>query len=317
MKKVLIAIIFNIISFNCLQAQDVTAGREIDTNDVLIGDWINVSLYVKSKPPVDVVWPAIPDSLGELEVISRSKIDTQMVEGSRILKGVITVTAFDSGRYEFPQVTFMYKREGFDELFSASTDPIDLNFTAVKVDTTKPIRDIKGPMEVEFSILDYLWEIIIAFAVIGLGVFLWFFFKNRKKEKPEALDYDPKIPPHILALEALRQLNEEKLWQQDKVKLYHSRLTDIVRVYIFRRFGIDAPEMTTAETVQNLSRLVAAEQIEKIRVMLELADLVKFAKVKPLPNENSLSYDSAIEFVSATIPAEKEKEENNGGGENV
>ena len=60
-------------------------------------------------------------------------------------------------------------------------------------------------------------------------------------------------------------------------------------------------EMTTDEIMFSLFPFQIQETLKKkFKEMLTLADLVKFAKANPLPNEHDGCLDIAIEFVNAT-----------------
>jgi hypothetical protein len=113
----------------------------------------------------------------------------------------------------------------------------------------------------------------------------------------------PKLPPHVIALQELDKLKNEELWQHEKVKDYYTRLTDIVRVYIEDRFTISAMEQTTFEILTSFN--IKEEQIEKksfdeLKEILEVSDLVKFAKFTPLPDENHMMLSNAYLFVKET-----------------
>ncbi len=166
-------------------------------------------------------------------------------------------------------------------------------------------KDIKPPLAEPFTLSDYLIYIIAALAIIGVLALVYFLWVKKKPKDIFDLDYDPNIPAHILALESLQSLKEEKLWQKGKVKLYYSKLTDIFRLYIARRFEIDAREMTSSEILHELEKLVPADLLEKTRAVFYNADLAKFAKYEPLAEDNEKSLEYCVEFVNETIPAEK------------
>jgi len=109
----------------------------------------------------------------------------------------------------------------------------------------------------------------------------------------------------------LGQLEAEKLWQKGEIKLYHSKLTEIIREYIEYRFHVLALESTTEEILERFKEgQINDELFDKLRTMLELADLVKFARQRPLPDEHTKSMELAHEFVRATRlkPVENNKE---------
>ena len=110
-----------------------------------------------------------------------------------------------------------------------------------------------------------------------------------------------KIPAHEKALQALAALQNEKLWQQGQVKIYHIQLSDIVRTYLHERFEINAHEMTSDEIIKALRHVQLQDGWkEKLSRMLILNDMVKFAKESPLPAENDWCMDISIEFVKST-----------------
>ena len=113
----------------------------------------------------------------------------------------------------------------------------------------------------------------------------------------------PKLPPHVIAMEALENLRLKKLWQAGKVKEYYTEMTDIIRYYIEGRFSIYAMEMTTDEIMQSLkAHEDGSAARDLLRDTLVLADLVKFAKAQPLPLDNEQSLNQCIDFVKATKP---------------
>ena len=126
--------------------------------------------------------------------------------------------------------------------------------------------------------------------------------QKRKRKVLPIEEFVPKIPPHEIALEKLKKLEEEKLWQKGEVKLFHSNTTEIIREYIEQRFSIPALESTTDEILDNFKKVDLNGELKNIlREMLVLADLVKFAKAKPLPDENEKTLQWAYQFVRETI----------------
>ena len=120
-----------------------------------------------------------------------------------------------------------------------------------------------------------------------------------------------KVPPYQESLTALSLLKENHRFQVGLVKQYHTEITDILRQYLDDQYNFGAAEMTTEEILETydqsqLSRSARA----RLSQILTLADLVKFAKEQPLPNENDLSLDYAVEFVNETKPAVADKQEN-------
>ncbi|MDD5507250.1 MAG: hypothetical protein PHD25_02845, partial [Bacteroidales bacterium] len=68
------------------------------------------------------------------------------------------------------------------------------------------------------------------------------------------------------------------------------------------RFGIHATEMVTHEILESIEKTPVGPSIRlKLRETLELADLVKFAKENPLPDEHERSLNQAVDFVKESV----------------
>lgn len=300
MKSVALILSFCFVVIYISKAEEPSVSSRLDTNSGLIGDQIILTLETKAKEETNIVFPSIKDSLGGLEIIDISDIDTVRYADGRTLKRKLNLTSFDSGEFSIPELTFMYERKGMDELYPAKTNPLSVKFHTMEIDTSQAIKDIKGPMDEPLTFWDYWHYLLIALgAIIVIGATVWL-LTRKKKEKYDKTE-DPKIPAHIFALEALKQLDREKVWQSGEVKLYYVRLTEILRKYIERRFFIDALEMTTGEIVEAMEkRKMSEEYIESVKNTLTLADLAKFAKHKPLPDEHANAMTKSVEFVELT-----------------
>lgn len=123
------------------------------------------------------------------------------------------------------------------------------------------------------------------------------------------------LPAHVRAANELDKLKAEKIWQQGREKEFYSKLTDILRRYIYEREGINAMEMTSGEILNNIRQISDVDSVyDNLKQILSTADLVKFAKYKPYPDENDLSMVNAYFFVNQTkepdpIPTKEELNE--------
>ena len=182
----------------------------------------------------------------------------------------------------------------------------------MEVDTAAGFLDLKGIKTEPFS-YDELMEYII-YAVIALvlvGVLIYFWKKRKKVDEPTPL-FDPKVPAHILAMESLEKLEKEKLWQQGYYKEYYTKLTDVLRIYIFRTYEIKALEMTGNEIIEAVGKSSFSQYSDKLTHIFNSADLAKFAKEQPISSENISAMEYAKEFVINTSP--KETIVSNNGG---
>jgi hypothetical protein len=125
-----------------------------------------------------------------------------------------------------------------------------------------------------------------------------------------------------VALSELDKIKQEKPWQQGRPKEYHTELTDILREYIERVYNVNSMEMTSEEILENLRNLRFEQKNAYLglKQILQLADLVKFAKWNATPDEHELSLSNAYLFINqtkveelkpVTEPVNEEIKENN------
>jgi hypothetical protein len=298
----------------------VKVSAALEKPAMLIGEQTKLHLSIRFPAKDTVGFPQLADSLvGKVQILSISKLDTTFDKNdlnTEIIHRSYTITSFDTGQYVIPQYAFRTKAGVF------KTEEQVLTIKSVAVDTTKGIYDIKQPLQVKYAFMDWLrdnWKLVAlgaAFlaAIIGLIIYLL--------KRPVKQAFIPEVkkvilPPHIEALEKLNALREEKLWQHDQVKEYHSQLTDVIREYLEKSYGIKALEQTSDEIFTSLKYMdIPDESRVKLRQVLILADLAKFAKQKPLPAENEQSIENAIAFVMGTKKEIKLKDQSGEGGSN-
>ena len=305
----LLFVVFFFFLPSALFSQNINVTATLDTNSILIGQQTKIKLKVEYKTDqgeLKIEFPKVADTIiKQIEVVNQSKIEKYIPDSSDMSRMMqeqtLIITSFDSGYYAIPPFRFIVNG---DSSKTAETEALLLSVNTVAVDTTQNIKDIKPPIEVPFSWKEYLpyvyWG-LGGLAVLAGVILLVRYFLRKQKPKPLPEIIIPKIPAHVTALERLEKLKEEKLWQQGKLKQYHSELSDILRQYIEHRFYIHAMEQVTDEIMYSFrSADIPDEMKMKLRQVLFLSDLVKFAKELPLPNENEQSWMNAYEFVMAT-----------------
>lgn len=306
--SVLLILIIVLGAFSNSIAQNYKASSKIDTNKIAIGDQVNLKLQFTFPVNSRINWADFTDTLTQsVEVVSRSKFDSTVSSDKKFLtlSQTLRITSFDSGNYVIPPFVFGYFKPNDTTKFEILTDSLLFHVQTVAVDTTKAIKDLKGIMSAPLTFEEILPYILVGVAAILVSLLIFWYIMRRRKNKPLfTLPEKPKIPAHIIALEELEKLRNQKLWQSGKVKDYHTFLTDILRIYIEKQFGIYAMEMTSDEIIAALKpQNITEESKTKMRNILFTADLVKFAKSQPLPSEHDLSLNYAVEFVNGTIPA--------------
>ena len=283
-------------------AQNIKVNATLDTQQILIGDQINLDISVDFEGAQTVLWPVFKDTItGQLEVVTASIPDTLKNEtGETIIHQRLVITSFDTGFIQLPSMTFIFND---DSSQAFSTQPLLIFVSDIPVVMEEDIKEIKEPYDVPFNWKKWLkWGLIILLLLAALvgAILLW--KRNRKQEPMVMARPKPKRPAHEIALEKLEELRRKKLWQNNQTKEFYIELSDIVREYIEFQFDILALEMTTDETVSAL-RMKGLDESKILPLMktLQMADLAKFAKYTPMANENELCFENARTFVSSTL----------------
>ena len=269
---------------------------EIDTTNIKIGEQFNLKISVDETQ--HVILPKL--QLEGLEIIDSTETDT--IKNSLVRKYILT--GFDSGAFYIPQQQIFIKNQAF------FTDSLLVNVATISIDTSKvkkfPIKSIKSEPYTFDDFKIYIYLLLTALAIIGFWIY-WFVI--RKQEENEEKATYKILPPYEEAIYKLNELDEKLLWQNNKIKEYYSELTEIVRGYIERELQVPALENTTDEILEMLKEFKKAETIllskdtfKKLQELLREADLVKFAKSKPLALEIKEDRKDAEDIISNLTP---------------
>ncbi|WP_341834277.1 hypothetical protein WJU16_14870 [Chitinophaga pollutisoli] len=297
------------------------ATAKADTTSIRIGEPVKVTLDVKvmlyalKGAQIKVIFPNIPDSANHIELVNRSPLDTTGTdENQKLWKQTVTFTSFDSGRWELPPMKFEVYSMTDGSYDSVFTESIFIDVNSVAVDTTKAFKPIKPLRAVNINWLDYWFWILGSFLLIT-AIVLFLTMRNKKKA-PKPVPAVPSKPPFERALEALDKLEKEQPWHTD-VKGYYTQLTDVLRLYFEQQFNIPAMEQTTAELMNDIKPVtILNQQRNEIYSILSLADLAKFAKLQPTPQEHEDSLRKARAVVEWTRAAAMPKTEQPATGTN-
>ena len=288
-----------------LHAQLIRVSSELSTDSLMIGDQLIYSLYVDADENVDFLFPALRDSLGKsLEILSPVGSDTTLLEGRRLVKQNYLITGFEAGTQMVPAQEVVYRVGDLTD--TARSMPLMIQVYEPVVDTTQQIKPIKPPINTPLNFRELLPWLGIGLGSLLLAFLLYLTLRKyfRSKGGTEEISNEVLEPAHIIAFRDLDKLKEEKIWEEGKVKLYYTRLTEITRTYIERQYGIPAMESTTDEILRAFRKSNPDDTLldEILQELLELADLVKFAKEDPLPVDNQTNLNNAYIFVQKTYP---------------
>ncbi|MEI7501787.1 MAG: cell wall anchor protein [Paludibacter sp.] len=300
-KYILLFSLYFILSPITLLAQKITVTAKLDSTVLWIGAQEHLTFTVSQQPNQKVISPIFSDTIiGGLELVEPVKNDTvKSPDGPILVTQRYLVTAFQDSLMYIPPFPFVLNG---DTVWSKS-----LSLKVVqpfKIDTAaNSIADIKPVFEPKFDWVGLIKIILLVLIIIALLVFLYFILRKYWLKKP-IFEPTPEIvlPPYLIALNHLDKIKQEKPWQQNRIKEYHTELVDVIREYIEQTFDINCMEMTSIEILEHLGDLRKEQKSAylALKQMLQLADLVKFAKWNPTPDEHESSLTNAYSFVNQT-----------------
>lgn len=294
----------------------------IEPDSILIGDRFTLTIDVEKDQVQNLFFPAFAmgetkgekPQFGIIECIEDHPTDTLEHKGRKVLlRKRYTLTAFDEGVYNLGRPSVLYADKNIVDTLYGSVDSLHIVVSTFKIDSTSMLNDIKPVKKMPFrfgEISGYLSIALVVIALIAFAIYLLArHLAKRGKSIADLFKPEPPLPPHIVAIAALEQLQSQKLWQNNKHKEYYSALTDILRTYIDGRFGVGAMEMTTDEIIDAIKDLGLSQKLSMdVLNLLRDADLVKFAKAMPEAAENESAFSKVYYFVEETKPIEQTEE---------
>ena len=284
----------------------IVVSAAIDSTTLMLGDQTDLHLQVTHEASEQVQIPVFGETLQPgSEIVDRTIVDTLKLSDGRLqLNQYLTLTSFKDSLFSIDPIAVV---SGGDTFW---TDPLALNIVQpFEVDTTLAITDIKDIERAPIWWWGIIRWILLAIGLAGLAVGGWYAWQwYQKNRKPEEEEVNPELlrPADEVALEKLDAIKAQKIWKDGKVKEYQTDLTDVVREYIGRRFDVQSTEKTSDETLRAMKPLIEKDLYSKLSKMLQLADLVKFAKWHTTPDENESALTTAYEFVNETKIVESE-----------
>lgn len=293
-------------------AQGFSVYGKLEPSKIVIGDQTKLSFEITQDKSERISCPVFSDTITKgVELVETLKPDTVDLGGGRIqVKLDYMITAFDSGFYFIPAQKFISIND------SAQSKPLGLVVDTVETGEQAEINPVKDIMDPPFLWSEFFyWAGIVVLVLLIVALVIYLIMRERLKKKIEFVFHkeEPAIPPYQIALQQLEEIKSEKAWQSGDIKAFYTRVTDIMREYMMGQFSINAMELTTDQILSLTKKNPEFEQVRQIlKEVLELSDLVKFAKFVPLEDENNRSMLNAFAFVEKTMPQPEPEAEADG-----
>ncbi|MEC8892899.1 MAG: hypothetical protein VX901_06200 [Candidatus Poribacteria bacterium] len=283
-------------------AQVKIKSYQFDQTNITVGDPIQLKLVIETSPSFEI-------RLGTLDLRNKPHIEAnlpivkRLVSNSQVEKAIYEATyeirAFSVGEHELPPLTIEIEDKGGKET------QLETPAYSFKVKKTKPndaieIQPIKPPLTPDVNWVSKILLILFLMLIVTIGIS---FYKLRRSQViNEPIETRRKQPAHEIAHQHLNKIEQKRLIETGKIKMYHTEVADATRCYITDRFGITASELTTRDLLQKLSTQeeISIEQFQMIGNFFKNCDLVKFAKNQPNKAESRIRMTEIREFVENT-----------------
>lgn len=328
--------LLTLILFSLLEV--IPAGKAVlqplqKRDSILIADHVSYGVLLDGIGPADGL--ALPDLSSakdndtlvlvrgwQLDTLTADRPATRK-EKERILKdgtpatvfASIILAPFEEGEYVLPDITVLHVTgEGSDTLLF---EGLEMDVRTIPVDTVTFVpHDIKGQIRYPVTVAE-----ILPWAGLGIGsialVAAIVLLVRRLVRRRRGEDAAHRDPAYIVALRELDKYRSDKYWAPEKQKLFYSGITDALKFYMDDRFGVDAPEMTTAELFDALKgeKDIPEDMYAEMKDLFERADFVKFAKFTAPDEDNARALPAAVRFVTSTYQVQLEQDQAEGGAE--
>lgn len=211
----------------------------------------------------------------------------------------ISLLAFEAGTFENARITLRAKSSNGNIARELELPTLFAVLPPVAPDEKISLAGTLEPGAEESAANTYLWIAAVALPLAALALLIW--SRRRSKQKPA-----PVIPPWVAAQSELDGLKREIDAGQIGAIAAVTRLSDIVRRYLAKRFTLSADAMTSQEFFSSMERYdspLATPHKQFLREFLSAADLVKFAGFAATAEQTHSAIDRAALLVRETVPA--------------
>ncbi|MBR5030166.1 MAG: cell wall anchor protein [Muribaculaceae bacterium] len=316
--RIILLVVLMIACFTATAGNTIVS-MKLDSARVMMGKTVKLHInIVKDKGVTGILINNGDSTMAGIDIVAKDQPLVRNADNNRQeIKLDYTLQPFEPGNYELPPVMYVVG----DDTLKSNQEKLVVD--SIKVDPNGKIKDYKPLAKVPMNlfdfipsfIADYWWAWLAGLLLVAFGIFAYFRWYKRGINPLKPVK--KRLPPYEEAMQALSNLKSRNLWQNGQEKQYYTELTDILRVYIERRFGINAVEMTSTEIMESIKQNKEAHLAnEQLNEVLVIADFVKFANMHTLADDNEISFQRAQHFVEQTKPAvnDEEGEENDNSG---
>jgi len=304
MSKIILAILVFLIVFSpSLLGQSGSHGESgysleagVDKQQGYVGDRLTYTLVIKADSSTVIDSLDIRDKLGKFEIKSRDYSVAGYPEGlEHTMK--YTLSAYETGTLWIPSISVRFR---FDDGSSVDMSTDSVQVVVESLAASDSLADIKGLKPQVYFGSKFPWPYVAVAAVIIAAIVIWFARRRKEEAQQESSEEIDDRPPWVIAEERLKELRASGLLDKGEFKQFYLQLTEILRWFIEKRYGVDALDRTTYELRTELKAIsLDSEQYDMLFKLFDSADLVKFAKFIPSVSQSETDFQHGWQFVKA------------------
>lgn len=217
----------------------------------------------------------------------------------------LTALPFTLKEAHFTPLTFLLQNQEGKTVARLQTDEATWNISNAQTFKKKDLKEIRDP-RAPWNWL--LWVAVFMGLVLVAALIIWLVLRRKNKALHIALPQDNR-PCDVIALSKLDALVQSGLWERQAYKTFYLTLTDILREYLLKRFGLDTSADTSLEMLRRLKNShqeLITPLLPQLRQFLSSSDLVKFARAVPPEQSRNRDVQTVREVVQKTLPPKPE-----------
>jgi len=290
-------LVFSFVQPSFAEEPSVAIKTQVAPKEIYIGDRVTMDLSV-DYAGAELVPPDFSAGAGEFEVLAVAQAPGKAAGGKTSVSFRLQLTTFSTGTITLAGLPITFKKPD-GTFIEARTNAIPIKVKSLLEEQGDQggLRPLKGL----YNFRSWWWVWVLT-GVAAAALLYWLWTLRKRKDAASAERAVPLLSPEDEAAAALTELEIEPV-NEETIRDYYFRLSNILRRYIERRHDIPALEMTTSELLSGFRKLnlpVSATLI--CREFQDNADLVKFAKLMPSPEEVPADVARVRAFIDLTTP---------------
>lgn len=267
--------------------------NSIDRDSISVGDEIRYTLTVPRASGVDeVIYPDSTNFGEDFDITAQRSFS-----GVHADSAVYHLRYFGNEEAAVPEMP-VGLISGRDTVW-VSVAPTPMTFVSQVNDEDMAFRPFKPLYDFALSLLPFIIGALILAVIVWLS---WRHYRNREVEEkptPEPKEIPPFLNPLLILEENLKSVKNEFPQPKEDIKGYYSNLGNAIRSYFEDLYSIPALESTTSELAVELRQKSVNNTLQSLSLLiLQQADMVKFAKFKPNRDQCNEAMKHAENFLA-------------------